>query len=251
MPTANLGHCSGYSRQHGQTGEWNLHPLDAESYPDKSVKRTQYGGSAGVILDMQLLHGWGYAQEPLKWQPQVLIQAYLNQPDVSVEPGLQLGLSGILISAMQLGQNTEYYQSELLRNMQNTMALPYFDITSGQTGVMHLALFLFRKNGQKIWADIFRQGVDCLLENWRYLPQYRQWLWQSEVFGMSRHYYGARHGLAGNVGMMLRGHELLTELKCEMIWSRARDTLHRSKKSQGEYYNWPISVGDDNLKMLV
>jgi len=76
---------------------WPTHPLDAESYPKVGPKWSAYAGAAGTIHALQILKNYGYEVEDLSHLLATVHSSFIKSPDVSVEPGLQLGEIGILM----------------------------------------------------------------------------------------------------------------------------------------------------------
>lgn len=90
---------------------WSTHPLDAESYSKAGPKWSAYAGSAGTIHALQILSGYGYKVKDLSGLIEDVYQSFLKTPDVSVEPGLQIGELGILMPAILVQPNNEKLSS--------------------------------------------------------------------------------------------------------------------------------------------
>ena len=121
---------------------WPTHPLDAESYSNTGAKWSSYAGAAGTIHALQILSRYGYKVINLSYSLESVYQSFLKKPDVSVEPGLQIGELGILMPAILMQPDDEELSRRVIRCMESTIELPLFEITSGQTGMMHAALAL-------------------------------------------------------------------------------------------------------------
>ena len=232
-------------------GSWPTHPLDAESYASDSPKWAAYAGAAGVVSAMQILKRCGYAAKDFSAQLSTIYCSYLKHPDVQVEPGLQLGELGILMPTFLALPENETVKQQLLKAMQQTLNLPLYEVTSGQTGMMHAALFLYRQTKDQCWRDVYIQGAQSLLDNWQQDPESKQWLWQSKVFGPARHYYGACHGIVGNANILLQGIDLLDDNLIETIIERTVATLQLSAKSNDDMANWQLCTKPDIEKLLV
>ncbi len=135
--------------------------------------------------------------------------------------------------------------------MEDTIELPLYEITSGQTGMMHAALALYRKTGKEQWKDIFIRGSHSLMDNLQQDDATGQWLWQSQVFGPKRHYYGACHGIAGNANVLIQGADLLLDGNLEIVIKRTVSTLLLSAKQKNNLTNWPLCTKPDIDKLLV
>jgi hypothetical protein len=230
---------------------WPTHLLDAESYPRKGPKWSAYAGAAGTIHALQLLSGYGYKVKDLSGLIEDVYQLFLKTPDVSVEPGLQIGELGILMPAILAKPNDVTLSKLVMRCMEDTINLPLYEITSGQSGMMHAALALYRKSGEQHWKDMFIRGAKSLMDNWTHDTNTGEWLWQSQVFGPKRHYYGACHGVAGNANILLQGGDLLPEGYTEMIIKRTVTTLNISAKQKNNVTNWALCTKPDIDKLLV
>lgn len=230
---------------------WPTHPLDAESYPKAGSKWSAYAGAAGTIHALQILRGYGYKVNDLSHLIEVVYQSFLKKPDVSVEPGLQIGELGILMPAILAQPDDEHLSRLVMRCMEDTVELPLYEITSGQSGMMHAALALYRKTGKNYWKDFYVKGAKSLMENWIQDDDTGQWLWQSQVFGPKRHYYGACHGITGNANILLQGADLLPDGYIEMIIKRTVSTLNISVKQKGNLANWTLCTKPDIDKLLV
>jgi lantibiotic modifying enzyme len=230
---------------------WPTHPLDAESYPKQGPKWCAYAGAAGTIHALQIIKGYGYKVSDLSDLVESVYQSYLKAPDVSVEPGLQLGELGILVPAMLAQPENKTLTKRLIRCMEDTLALPFYELTSGQSGMMHAALALYRKTGKEHWKNLYLKGAESLMESWRQDKDTGEWLWQSQVFGPKRHYYGACHGVVGNANILLQGVDMLPDGYAEIIMQRTILTLKLSVKNETNLSNWPLCTKPNIDKLLV
>lgn len=232
-------------------GGWPLHPLDAESYPNDKPKWALYAGAAGVLTALNILKRYQYHTRDYNDQFPTIYQSYLASPDVKIEPGLQLGDIGILTPWLISDLENVELADLLAERMRDTLPLPYYDITSGQSGMMHTALALYRLTNDNTWRHLYRQGADILLKNCLLDKSTEQWLWQSEVFGFSRKYYGACHGLAGNTNILLQGRDLLEPSLVDEILERSVTTLERAVIWENAYCNWPNYQSPNPEKYLL
>ena len=230
---------------------WPTHPLDAESYPRVGPKWTAYAGAAGAIHGLQILGRYGYKVNDLLDLLESVYQSFLKSPDVSVEPGLQIGELGILMPAILDQPENSELSKRVIRCMEATLELPLYEITSGQSGMMHAALALYRKTGEGHWKDLYLMGAKSLIDNWKQDEGTGEWLWQSQVFGSKRHYYGACHGLVGNANILLQGSDLLPHGYAETIIKRTISTLKISAKQETNLANWSVCTKPNINKLLV
>ncbi len=230
---------------------WPTHPLDAESYPSTGPKWAAYAGAAGTIHALQILNRYGYKVSDLSDLLSTIHSSFLQSPDVSVEPGLQIGEMGILMPAFLAKPENQEISERLLRCMEEIIDLPLYEITSGQSGMMHAALALYRKTGESCWKNLYVKGAKSLMDNWKQDTETEEWLWQSQVFGPTRHYYGACHGITGNVNIFLQGSDLLSEDSTEVIIDRTISTLNLSAKKEANLANWIVCTKPNIEKLLV
>jgi len=230
---------------------WPTHPRDANSDNNVEPKWRAYDGAAGTIHALQILSGYGYKVNDLTGLIEAVYQSFLNAPDCPVEPGLQIGELGILMPAILANPDDEELSRLVIRCMEDTIELPMYEITSGQSGMMHAALALYRKTGKNHWKDLYVKGAKSLIDNWKQDKDTKQWLWQSQVFGTKRHYYGACHGITGNANILLQGADLLPDGYTKMIVSRTVNTLIISVKRKNNLANWTLYTKPDIDKLLV
>jgi len=230
---------------------WPTHPLDAESYPKVGPKWSAYAGAAGAIHALQILRNYGYKVSDLSYLLAAVHSSFVKSPDVSVEPGLQIGEIGILMPRVLAEPDNQEISEHLLNCMEETIDLPLYEITSGQSGMMHAAIALYRKTGEVCWKKIFVKGAKSLMNNWQQDSETGEWLWQSQVFGSKRHYYGACHGIAGNANILLQGADLLSESCIEVIIDRTISTLNISAKKEANLANWILCTKPNIEKLLV
>lgn len=234
-----------------RNGSWPTHPLDAVSYSNSGPKWAMYAGAAGVVLGLQILARIGYKTNSFEYQLANIHSSYLKNPDVQVEPGLQLGEIGILMPAILAQPDQPELERSLMQSMQKTINLPLYEITSGQSGMMYAALDLYRKTGKACWRELYIQGANSLMKHWKQDSASGQWLWQSKVFGPSRHYYGACHGIAGNANILLQGADLLEDDIADLIIERTVNTLKIAAKKNSGMTNWALCTKPDIDKLLV
>lgn len=230
---------------------WPTHPLDAESYPNAGPKWSAYAGAAGTVHASQILKRYDYEVVDLSDLLSNIHSSFLQNPDISVEPGLQIGEIGILMPAALAQPENKKITDSLLQCMEETVNLPLYEITSGQTGMMHAALALYRETNNICWKNLFVKGAIVLMNNWKQDTETGQWLWQSQVFGPSRHYYGACHGITGNANILLQGMDLLSEDRTDEIIERTVSTLNLSAKKNDDMVNWILCTKPNIDKLLV
>ncbi|BBM03529.1 LanC-like protein [Microbulbifer sp. GL-2] len=234
-----------------QDCSWPTHPLDAESYGSAKPKWDAYAGASGVITAMQILRRYGYTEITFEQNLPTILQAYRLSHNSNWEAGLQLGELGILVPTYLANTAEREVEDRIIQCMEQMLDLPYFDITSGQTGMMHVALFLYHKTGDKRWCELYLKGASSLLKAWKLDENSSQWLWTSEVFGFSRRYYGACHGVAGNTSILLQGQEFFDRDVSNSILKRSIFTLNRAALITSNLVNWQLYDQQPSNKLLI
>ncbi|MEP3244599.1 MAG: lanthionine synthetase LanC family protein, partial [Sneathiella sp.] len=178
---------------------WPMHPLDMESYPSSETKWALYCGAAGVIIATEILRKARYDAPDLRRNLPAIYQNYLKDPDVSAaELGLQIGELGILTPAILSDLNNNELRERADACMSLMIDHPAYEITSGQTGMMHAALSLYEATNDERWKAHYLNGAEALWSSWTEAREGDGWFWQSEIFGQKRSYLGACHGVVGN-----------------------------------------------------
>jgi hypothetical protein len=227
------------------TGDWPTHPLDDET---RKPKWALYSGAAGAVASLRILRNAGYdVNDPSLVLPKIHT-CYLKNPDYGYETGLQLGEIGILTPAVLADPDDRLLSDRLVKCMQSTVGHPAREITSGETGMMHAALTLFRQTNEQRWKDLYCTGARSLWEAWSEHPESNAWLWRSHIFGSVRYYYGACHGLAGNTHAFLRGADLLPKEWIEALIERTAQTLSAAALREGTNVNWSLSAESDPVR---
>ena len=205
----------------------------------------------GTINAIQILNQYGYHSKDLSPLLSTVYSSFLQNPDVSVEPGLQMGEIGILVPALLADPSNQAIKNRLIKCMTATLKLPLYEVTSGQTGMMHAALHLYRKTNGACWKELFILGAQSLMDSWKYDDKTGEWLWQSQVFGSKRHYYGACHGLVGNLNVLLQGANLLPNIDTQRFIDRVITTLNLSAKKSAGMTNWALCTKPTINKSLI
>ena len=229
---------------------WPTHPLDAKS---RDPLYCAYDGAAGAVTAMRILRDAGVdAPDWTGWLPGFL-DAWRALPDHGAEPGLQLGEVGILTPAVIASPSDASLASALEGALLRTIGHPAREITAGEAGALHAADALFTATGDARWREAWQRLARSLLAGWERAPDGGQWLWRSEIFGFVRGYYGACHGIAGNVGALLARRDWLEgdDRAARDAAVRTVETLEAGAIRMGEDWNWPVSVDASGTRRLV
>lgn len=233
-------------------GGWPLHPLDADSYPTQDTKWALYVGAAGIVIATEILRKAGYSTLDLRDQLPNIYRNFLKNPDVDkAVVGLQIGEIGILTPAILGNPKDIYLQDRAKQCMSEILDHPAREVTSGQTGMMYAALALYRATGEDCWKTVYQQGAEALWSSWYEAADGSGWLWDNDIFGSCRSYFGACHGVAGNLNVFLRGADLLSDEFTADAVDRAAQTLNFHAFREGGMANWSISAPPKKLRLLV
>lgn len=233
-------------------GGWPLHPLDASSYPTQNTKWALYVGAAGVVIATEILRNSGYSDLDFRDQLTEIHQNFLEHPDVSAaELGLQIGEIGILAPAILANPANEQLKNRARQCMTLILGHPAREITSGQTGMMYAALALYRATGDDCWKKAYQQGAEALWSSWYQLEDGAGWLWNNDIFGQNRAYFGACHGVAGNLSAFLRGADLLPDDFITDAIDRAALTLKSFALREDGMTNWFASAPPTKGRLFV
>ncbi|MDV7340363.1 LanC-like protein [Terasakiella sp. A23] len=224
-------------------GGWPLHPLDAESYLQQDTKWALYAGAAGVVVATEILRRSGYSTLDLRDQLPQIYRNFLKNPDLgAVEMGLQVGELGILVPAILSDPTDKLIQTRARQCMSRLLDHPAHEITSGQTGMMYAALALYRATNEDCWKSAFKHGAEALWLNWYQVADGSGWLWDNDIFGQKRSYFGACHGIAGNLNVVLQGADLLSDNHITNAIDRTIETLKSYALHENGMVNWFASA---------
>jgi lantibiotic modifying enzyme len=226
-------------------GTWPAHLLDGNGH-----RIGAYKGASGAIVALRILRRSGYDAPDFSEQLPTLHRRFLTTPESKDEPGLQLGEVGILTPAVLAQPGDAALGAALADAMERTLVHPAREITSGVTGMIHAALAVHRETADDRMAELARRGARQLLATWEERPDGAGWLWRSEVLGTVRHYYGACHGLAGNVGALFRARPLLADFPLETIIERTENALAAGALRDERGISWPVSADASGRRRL-
>lgn len=225
---------------------WPTHPL--EDAPPRTL-RSAYLGAAGAVQALEMLARAGY--EAPRWAAELrsLHAAFLEKPDVRREAGLQLGEVGILAPAVLARPEDQTLRADLLDAMARASAHPAQEITSGGAGALAAALALAEATAQPVWRDAARRLAEALWKGWSRRDDTGTWLWDHEIFGSTRRYFGGCHGVAGNAALLARAAD--SEEQAGTALRRAVDALEQGALREGDFVNWPVSPDPSGGRRLL
>jgi len=146
------------------SGDWPTHPLeDGHAEP----KWALYSGAAGAVVALRILRRADYIALDYSDLLPRIHDAYLKHPDYGYQTGLQLGEIGILTPAVLADPDDLNLTNRLVDCMKRTIGHVAREITSGEAGMMHAALSLFRQTHNELWKDLYCEAAHSLWESWR------------------------------------------------------------------------------------
>lgn len=184
---------------------WPTHPLD-EGVLGASSYKSLYHGAAGVIWAQVYLAAQG-AAESRDWSgfAGALVEHYRAAPDTRLAvSSYWLGEAGVMLAAWRL--DPAAVDVDLLYRLIETNRDNVADEQVwGAPGTMMAARFLHQATGERRWRELFDADVAALMARWARVDEAGCSLWTQNLYGELTDQVGAGHGLAGNVGSILRG----------------------------------------------
>jgi hypothetical protein len=226
-------------------GRW---PLDAEDRDsdDEGPPTVVYHGAAGIAWALGELADGGYCEPVVD---RALVEALEAKHAAEPDPyeyaanGVWFGPAGALAVAEHRWPD-EARRDRLFELARASLTDPALDIMFGHPGYMALAAELHARTGEERWAELWAAGAGRLLDEWRHDGELGGWFWTQVFGGKDARYVGAAHGLVGNLNVLLRGGELLSEDRRTEVERRAVETLTRLAFVEDGLANWSTGMGD-------
>jgi hypothetical protein len=183
---------------------WRPHPLDEdEDGPPLQRVASLYLGAAGVIWALHALQRAGAVELARDWSDVAvgLPDRYREEPDFpegGVAPSLWVGEAGILLVAHTLAP-ASWQEQQLLEAVNANAENPTWELMWGSPGTMLAAQVMYERTGAEQWRHAWNVSADRLWEEWR------DDLWQQDLYGRRLHILGPAHGFTGNVYVLARG----------------------------------------------
>jgi Lanthionine synthetase C-like protein len=216
---------------------WPPHPTDEDGDPLPPLT-TLYLGACGVIWALDELARLDAVELRRSWAPVALElhTRYVGSPDLAEEfggrtPSLLMGETGILLVAHRLAPAPEL-EDRLLSCIRENVSNPTRELMWGSPGTMLAAQVMRERTGHERWADAWRESADWLWQEWR------QDLWEQELYGKRNRILGPAHGFAGNVYVLARG-DLLGDERRKELERRARAVVAVYAQREDGLAQWP------------
>ena len=219
---------------------WEPHPLDEEDdEPPLGRVASLYLGAAGVIWALHALEGEGLAETGRDWGAVALTlperyRAEPDFPDKGVVPSLWMGEAGILLVAHTL-RPAAWQEAQLLDAVRGNAANPTLEFNWGSPGTMLAAAVMLERTHDERWRAAWLDSADRLWREWR------DDLWEQDLYGRRTHILGPAHGFAGNVYVLGRG-DLLDDRRRAELERRTVETLARYALRSDGLAQWRPSL---------
>ena len=96
---------------------------------------------------------------------------------------------------------------------------------------------MYERTGDERWADAWRESADRLWSQWR------ERVWEQDLYGRNVRYLGSAHGFAANVRALSRG-DLLDDARRAELEARTMAVALEFAQRKGELVQWPAVVDD-------
>jgi hypothetical protein len=219
---------------------WAPHPLDEEEdEPPLRRVASLYLGASGVIWALQALERASVAGARRDWAgvAVTLPDRYRSEPDFPKEgvvPSLWMGEAGILLVAHTLAP-AAWQEERLLEVVRANAHHPSLEFNWGSPGTMLAAQVMFERTQEERWRSAWDDAAGRLWEEWR------DDLWEQDLYGRRSHILGPAHGFAGNVYVLGRG-SLLDDARRRALERRAAETLDRHALRSDGLAQWRPSL---------
>lgn len=197
-----------------------------------SIYNSLYVGRSGILWG--LIEIAKFLNQNLSFDPIELVdqihQSYLEKPDSElIEPSFLAGEAGILLTKYKITKSsvTRNRLSQIIEtNFHNQANEMFF----GSPGTLLASLHV----GE---ISLFKKGAHLLFESWLEVDD--TWIWNQKFDDHVAQSIGAAHGLAGNIQVLLKGQNHLSENQQETLIKRAASTLIKTAVREKGFANWP------------
>jgi hypothetical protein len=157
-------------------------------------------------------------------------------------PSLWVGEAGVLLVATTLAAD-DALEDALHRSIRANERDAALEILWGAPGTMLAALEMYRRTGERRWAEAWRDSAASVLGEWRFDDEIGCRMWTNVLLGNPGRHLGAVHGFAGNILSLAAGFDLVSEQVRAEIANDATRTARSTATVEGGLANWPTSIG--------
>jgi hypothetical protein len=220
---------------------WPIHPRDADHGQTQPLCPL-YSGACGVLWALHYLQAIGASDLRRSYADCVESLLLLNREwlasfDSTEFASYMMGDTGILLLSFWL--NRAHHTAQRLEKLIATnVDNPTRELMWGSPGTLLAALFLHQRNGEALWADLFRITARKLWSQLIWSPEYECRYWTQDMFGGQSTYLDAVHGFVATASPLIRGRHLLREEEWADWEHCITNTIQRSATMEGPLANW-------------
>jgi hypothetical protein len=223
---------------YGSDGLWPVHPLDDDDDVPLAPGIGLYLGASGMIWGLDALAQSGLAGLRREWTAvaAALPDRYVATPDLpewtdgKPVPSLLAGESGVLLAAHRLAPGG-WQVDRMVECVTTNARHPSRELMWGSPGTMVAARLLHERTGDARLADAWRACAEWLIEEWR------DPVWEQDLYGNHWQFVGPGHGFAGNVLALTAGDLLDAGARVE-VEDRAVAVLTQLAQREGDMAQW-------------
>lgn len=212
---------------------------DSSQAEEMQGRRSLYSGLAGRLWALQRLAERGLAPSDA-CQPIVALLRQARGPELAGRSYL-IGDSGVLLAlhdATPSAAIADVLYAVVSANTDN----PAIELMWGAPGTMVAAFAMYRRTGEKRWANAFRASAQDLETGFVFDAELGAHIWTQDLYGSRLKYLGLVHGFAGAAFALIRGRELLEDTTWRRWSHRLASTLQASAVQIGDRANWFAGV---------
>ena len=226
---------------------WPTHPRDDPQDPD--VPRSMlYQGAGGIIWALRHLVQTGWEVDgDLDFSATIASLPARHRATGNFGQALDvnsflMGDAGLLLLQHGVGDDPDVADA-LFEAVQSNLHHPALENLWGSPGSLLAAIHMSEATGDPRWAELVERGVRILLDAMTFDAVLGGWAWRQNLYGRTRTFLGAGHGLAGNLFVALRAASLLSPALVREMTDRGLQTLKASAlRSQGCLTSSPPSA---------
>lgn len=220
---------------------WPAHPLDEPPTPEATYSML-YMGAGGVIWALRRLAALEGAPDPAgRFDSAIPNLVDRNRAEGGMLPpdtaSFLMGDSGLLLLQWQVARATEV-ADRLFEAVQANLHNPAREMLWGSPGTLLAAVHMAEATGESHWMEVLERGARILLQQMVFDEAIGAWVWQQDLYGRTRCFLGAGHGLAGNIHAVLRAAAFLPASLVGSFTERAWTTLNALALRDDGCVNW-------------
>jgi hypothetical protein len=226
---------------------WPTHPLDAiegHSGPDYML----YLGACGVFWALRYLEAIGATQLRRSYAPFVdpLLKpncAAMEQSESAEFASYLMGDTGILLLSYWYDPSPAT-ATRLEKLVAANIDHPARELMWGAPGTLLAALFMHRRTGVSVWADLYRATARRLWSQLEWSPEFECHYWTQDMYGRRFTFLDGVHGFVATATALIQGRHLL-DTEEWAAWAKCiGNTIRRTAEWEGSLVNWRANLFD-------